>query len=87
MFDKEDFDRLADYVDYFSLMTYDYSSVQRPGIIFISELSQFNTAKRFVWYIQFFVSLQQYINFSLSILTINFIIRSKQSIALDEIMC
>lgn len=31
MFDEEDFDRMVDYVDYFSLMTYDYSSPQRPG--------------------------------------------------------
>lgn len=31
MFNEEDLDRLSDYVDYFSLMTYDYSSPQRPG--------------------------------------------------------
>ncbi|KAF4532061.1 hypothetical protein B566_EDAN016133 [Ephemera danica] len=31
IFDKIDFDRLVNDVDYFSLMTYDFSSVQRPG--------------------------------------------------------
>lgn len=31
MFDKSDFDALADDVDAFSLMTYDFSSIQRPG--------------------------------------------------------
>lgn len=31
MFRKEDFDKLSSLVDYFSLMTYDYSSAQRPG--------------------------------------------------------
>ncbi len=31
MFDWRDFDRLRDHVDFFSLMTYDYSSLQRPG--------------------------------------------------------
>ena len=31
MIDADDIDRLADDVDYFSLMTYDYSSPQRPG--------------------------------------------------------
>lgn len=31
MFTQEDFDRLVDSVDYFSFMTYDYSSTQRPG--------------------------------------------------------
>ena len=31
MFEKKDFDHLVDSVDYFSLMTYDYSNVQRPG--------------------------------------------------------
>jgi len=31
MFDAADLNRLAEHVDYFSLMTYDYSSVQRPG--------------------------------------------------------
>ena len=31
MIDSDDIDRLADEVDYFSLMTYDYSSPQRPG--------------------------------------------------------
>jgi chitinase domain-containing protein 1 len=31
MFDRRDFDLLVDDVDYFSLMTYDYSNVQRPG--------------------------------------------------------
>ncbi|XP_046645969.1 chitinase domain-containing protein 1-like isoform X1 [Daphnia pulicaria] len=31
MFRHEDFIRLVDLVDYFSLMTYDYSSSQRPG--------------------------------------------------------
>uniref|UniRef100_A0A0P4Y7A4 Chitinase domain-containing protein 1 n=1 Tax=Daphnia magna TaxID=35525 RepID=A0A0P4Y7A4_9CRUS len=31
MFRHEDFSRLVDSVDYFSLMTYDYSSSQRPG--------------------------------------------------------
>ena len=31
MFDGESFDQLGDFVDYFSLMTYDYSSPQRPG--------------------------------------------------------
>ena len=31
MFDAQDLDNLADSVDYFSLMTYDYSSPQRPG--------------------------------------------------------
>ncbi|CAB3380374.1 Hypothetical predicted protein [Cloeon dipterum] len=30
-FDRTDFDRLAKDVDFFSLMTYDFSSVQRPG--------------------------------------------------------
>ena len=30
MFDAEDFDNLVDFVDYFSLMTYDYSSPARP---------------------------------------------------------
>jgi chitinase domain-containing protein 1 len=30
-FDAEDFEQLADYVDAFSLMTYDFSSPQRPG--------------------------------------------------------
>ncbi|XP_059471746.1 chitinase domain-containing protein 1 [Neocloeon triangulifer] len=30
-FDKTDFDRLANDINYFSLMTYDFSSVQRPG--------------------------------------------------------
>ncbi len=34
MFTQEDFDRLVDSVDYFSLMTYDYSSAQRPGTRF-----------------------------------------------------
>ncbi len=31
MFSAEDFAALADAVDFFSLMTYDYSSPQRPG--------------------------------------------------------
>ncbi len=31
MFEWADFRRLVDNVDYFSLMTYDYSSLQRPG--------------------------------------------------------
>ena len=31
MFSEEDFDNLVDYVDYFSLMTYDYSSPAKPG--------------------------------------------------------
>ena len=31
MIDEEDLDRMSDVVDYFSLMTYDYSSPQRPG--------------------------------------------------------
>ena len=31
MFSKEDFSNLVDYVDYFSLMTYDYSSPAKPG--------------------------------------------------------
>ena len=31
MFNQKDFDRLVEAVDYFSLMTYDYSSAQRPG--------------------------------------------------------
>ena len=31
MFLGEDFGRLAENVDYFSLMTYDYSSPSRPG--------------------------------------------------------
>ena len=31
MFDADDFERLVDQVDFFSLMTYDYSNVQRPG--------------------------------------------------------
>lgn len=31
MFDADDLDRLADTVDFFSLMTYDYSNPQRPG--------------------------------------------------------
>lgn len=31
MFRQEDFARLVGMVDYFSLMTYDYSSAQRPG--------------------------------------------------------
>jgi len=31
MIEEEDFDRMSDSVDYFSLMTYDYSSPQRPG--------------------------------------------------------
>jgi chitinase domain-containing protein 1 len=30
-FDTDDFEQLADYVDAFSLMTYDFSSPQRPG--------------------------------------------------------
>lgn len=30
-FDRRHFDELADYVSAFSLMTYDYSNVQRPG--------------------------------------------------------
>jgi len=31
MFSEDDFDNLVDYVDYFSLMTYDYSSPAKPG--------------------------------------------------------
>ena len=31
LFTKRNFDALAPHVRYFSLMTYDYSSVQRPG--------------------------------------------------------
>jgi len=31
MIEEEDIDRMSDSVDYFSLMTYDYSSLQRPG--------------------------------------------------------
>ena len=31
MFQAVHLERLADHVDYFSLMTYDYSNVQRPG--------------------------------------------------------
>ena len=31
MIDEEDVDRMSDSVDFFSLMTYDYSSPQRPG--------------------------------------------------------
>ena len=31
MFDATDFSRLVESVDYFSLMTYDYSSPARPG--------------------------------------------------------
>ena len=31
MFNAEDFDNLVDYVDFFSLMTYDYSSPAKPG--------------------------------------------------------
>lgn len=31
LFSKEQFDALAPYVKAFSLMTYDYSSIQRPG--------------------------------------------------------
>ena len=31
MFDEEDLDRLSDNIQYFSLMTYDYSSIQNPG--------------------------------------------------------
>ena len=31
MFHKDSFDQLVDLVDYFSLMTYDYSNSQRPG--------------------------------------------------------
>ena len=31
MFDSQHFDGLVDDVDYFSLMTYDYSNPQRPG--------------------------------------------------------
>lgn len=31
MFDSKDFNDLKDYVDFFSLMTYDYSNPQRPG--------------------------------------------------------
>ena len=31
MFDAEDFSKLENHVDYFSLMTYDYSNLQRPG--------------------------------------------------------
>ena len=31
MFGQDDFSHLAPHVDYFSLMTYDYSSVGRPG--------------------------------------------------------
>lgn len=31
MIDVKDFAALAPAVDYFSLMTYDYSSLQRPG--------------------------------------------------------
>lgn len=31
MFHKESFNQLVELVDYFSLMTYDYSNVQRPG--------------------------------------------------------
>jgi len=31
MIEEEDLDRMSDSVDYFSLMTYDYSSPQRPG--------------------------------------------------------
>jgi chitinase domain-containing protein 1 len=31
MFEKSDFDTLVDSVDFFSLMTYDYSNPQRPG--------------------------------------------------------
>jgi len=31
MFDAQDMDNLANHVDYFSLMTYDYSNPQRPG--------------------------------------------------------
>lgn len=33
MFDRDDFKKLVKSVDYFSLMTYDYSSPQRPGNI------------------------------------------------------
>lgn len=32
MFRSEDFHKLANLIDYFSLMTYDYSSSQRPGM-------------------------------------------------------
>ena len=31
MFHKDSFDQLVELVDYFSLMTYDYSNSQRPG--------------------------------------------------------
>jgi len=31
MFSEDDFSNLVDYVDYFSLMTYDYSSLSNPG--------------------------------------------------------
>lgn len=31
MIEEEDLDRMSDYVTYFSLMTYDYSSTARPG--------------------------------------------------------
>lgn len=31
VFQKDDFDNLVDHVDAFSLMTYDYSNIQRPG--------------------------------------------------------
>jgi len=32
MFDNDDMKQLYAYVDYFSIMTYDYSSPERPGI-------------------------------------------------------
>jgi len=50
-FDADDFNNLVDNVDFFSLMTYDYSTPQRPGNFIIKIILSYKTNLDFLFYL------------------------------------